>query len=66
MIYLDKLLDAVTECDRQRRKWHKVFESSVDAKELRTKAFMNKNFLVFTTIPVQVCGILLNPGRICS
>jgi hypothetical protein len=39
---LNKLSAAVTGSDRKREKLHQVFESSFDAKELRTKKFIEQ------------------------
>jgi hypothetical protein len=39
---LNKLATAVTHSDRKRGKLHQVFESSFDAKELRTKKFIDQ------------------------
>jgi hypothetical protein len=39
---LNKLSAAVTDSDRKRGKLHQVFESSFDAKELRTKKFIEQ------------------------
>jgi ribosomal protein S7 len=58
MNVLNKLSAAVTDSDKKEEKLHQVFESSFDAKELRTKKFIEQKLLYMHNNPCMVYGTL--------
>ena len=59
---LDQLSAAVSTSDRQRGKLHQVFESSFDAKECRTKSFIEQKLSYMHNNPCKgVWNLAVSP-----